>query len=703
MRILVALLATLAHASGPRRFNINDGELDSLDIKCVADGAEQIAANGLYLLHWFRTPIDSHGQLVTDAKEKIVEARPDPADENNYNKYPDTYSADVSSGILTVLKGSNPDGTLGVGQLVNGQLVGDQALFECHMTLAEDENAKAVDEQVIIVVVTLPSLDEREPDLIDEQPTQDIDGTPHVYNQDFAGNLVTCQAGHAKPQPDVKWKVESPTGEISFLEASSGLFSVNPLLIDDDETDQFHAAELPLSLISAGSVDLSNYHMSKFTCIVTYQVADENGVLVSQPHEKEFAQVLIKHPVTTATIKVNGKEISNGLVDLTYDETHTISCHPNGYPAAEVDLSAEDISADLQAIKASKSDATVSVSCTARNILNDPDSPVTVTQTLSPSYVSDIKCTLEKGARARDPNTITCVAEGSQEPVVRMYLMEPGDRGFQGSPEDREFMINRLIDPKRKPLCDSNSCETDKTTYYAMATIPETGATMLIMESDGQTVRAQGAAVILEEGVPTWSHTKDNHVNDPAKIKFWHSNAGKDVMPEFTEITGNTEDLGVDYPIIGDAEGNTDANTVQRTIPHPSGGQYVVCYDLGDAGESVSECDETGSFAECAEAIHERQEGYCSFYDLAPTGTAGMMWLWIIIVIILLILIAAIVWWIRQKQAHAETDEEDPELKATQIPGAEDANDEFAIEQETPDEKSPMIKEDEQQQSSRTE
>jgi flagellar basal body-associated protein FliL len=76
-----------------------------------------------------------------------------------------------------------------------------------------------------------------------------------------------------------------------------------------------------------------------------------------------------------------------------------------------------------------------------------------------------------------------------------------------------------------------------------------------------------------------------------------------------------------------------------------------------------------------------------------------LWWLWIIIIIILLIVIAAIVWWIRQKQQNAG-DEEDPKLEATQDHAAQNADDEFEIEQETPKEDTPMLNNGEQQSSS---
>ena len=103
----------------------------------------------------------------------------------------------------------------------------------------------------------------------------------------------------------------------------------------------------------------------------------------------------------------------------------------------------------------------------------------------------------------------------------------------------------------------------------------------------------------------------------------------------------------VDYP-----ESLPESGVVAKHIPKPSGGQYVVCYDLGDAADDVRKTDDS-SFGSAARAIFKSQESYCKFYDVAPPSRSKW-WLWIIIVIIMLILIAAAVWWTKNKQAGFE-------------------------------------------------
>ena len=71
-----------------------------------------IATNPLITIHWFRTPVSIiTGQL--GEKEKILDARADPTDSNSFNTYEDKYAVDMSSGALTILQGSNADGTIG--------------------------------------------------------------------------------------------------------------------------------------------------------------------------------------------------------------------------------------------------------------------------------------------------------------------------------------------------------------------------------------------------------------------------------------------------------------------------------------------------------------------------------------------------------------------------------------------------------------
>jgi hypothetical protein len=291
--VLLASIGQINCGGKPTKFFVNNNEKLTITIPCSADGADQIAQSSLELIHWFKTKIGNHG-IEAESMEKILEARVDPADENNFNKYPDMFSTDVTTGALTFLKGTNDDGTIGMG---------DQGLFECRMTLKSEDNDIAIDQATVVGVVTLPPPDERDPIIIDRQPTQSSTGVENVFNQEFTGNLATCQAGHASPEPGVKWMVESRNGEISFIESTSGLLSANPLLVDDDETDQFHAAELALSLYKPGQeTDISPYHEAKFTCIVTYDVANEEGKLEKKEFSADFGQIKVKRKLTIKTM-----------------------------------------------------------------------------------------------------------------------------------------------------------------------------------------------------------------------------------------------------------------------------------------------------------------------------------------------------------------------------------------------------------------
>lgn len=684
----LALLASFGQINCLTRFNVNNNEKDSVTFPCSSDGAEQIATNTLVLVQWFRTQAGPHGP-IPDSKVKILEGRPDPTDVNNFEKSPDLYSADLTSGALTLLKGNN-GGKIGFD---------DQALFECRMTLGNDI---AVDEATILVIVSQPPEDERDPAIIDRQPTQSSDGEENVFNQDFVGNLATCQSGHANPEPRIKWHVRSKSGEESFIEGTSGLLSTNPVIGDDDETDQLHEIELPLSLYGQG--EMSKYHESTFTCIVTYDVANEQGRLEEEHRSTVFGTIKIKHPVSQVTLMVNGKEISNGIVDLTYDTEFKMSCDSDGYPEPTRTLSEEDVSAALQQIKDANTGANIAVTCTAKNDLTKK--AVSETVELEPSYISDVTCDWALGPRSKDKDMVICTATGSEDPEIKIYAPTKDDKSDDAT-GNNGAIAHGLIETleTREPLCESNSCEVKAIpAIFAVARIPGKDTAKVLYHFEAGTTRSNPELVIHETGVPFWSHEPNADVMDAAKIRFWRTTeSGK---PQFDEITGNTEENGVDYPSDGQTEADANANpanSIARHIPKPAGGKYVVCYDVKDdvAGD-VSGCD-GDTFKQCAASIQKINGEYCEFFDLPATATGGMVWLWIVIVIILLIVIAAVVFWIRKKQASAgdAEDDEDPKLEAHQIPGAEDADDEFDVqnEQQTPDEKSPMIKQDEQQSS----
>jgi hypothetical protein len=381
-----------------------------------------------------------------------------------------------------------------------------------------------------------------------------------------------------------------------------------------------------------------------------------------------------------------------------------MTCEADGYPEPETTVSTEDIKADLTQIKDAGSDGVVSVTCSAKNALNGENS-VEGTVELEPEYVSVINCDWKLGARKKDPDFVSCTATGSGPDVqVKIYTESAGDK--QSDTANPHELMATL--GGRTPACEgSDPCEVKDAIYvFVVASLP--GDVSKVESSakcpSGQCSSARSSTTPIEkEGVPTWSHPKNDDINDPAKIRFWHSATADNEKPVLTEVTGYTEDEhGMDYPADGHWEEAAEkpANHVVRHIPVPSGGQYVVCYDLGDAADAVNNCD-GDNFEQCADYIYNDQEKFCTFFSLPATSLGGMMWLWIIIVIILLIVIAAVVWWIRQKQANAgEDDEEDPKLEAHQIPGAEDADDDFEIQNEqSNEEKQPMINQDEQQSS----
>ena len=77
-------------------------------------------------------------------------------------------------------------------------------------------------------------------------------------------------------------------------------------------------------------------------------------------------------------IKVNGNALVDGVVDMTYSETYSVTCEANGFPKAETKLSSTDVSAELNAIKDAETGAIVHVTCAAGNKLNDEQVEVEV-------------------------------------------------------------------------------------------------------------------------------------------------------------------------------------------------------------------------------------------------------------------------------------------------------------------------------------
>lgn len=704
------LLATIGLNNALDRYYVNDAELKTVTIPCTAQGVDLIKEHGLYLVHWFRIRVDSRSNTLFDEdQQKIIERRVDDDDVNNIQI--DHFQSDPLTGALTITKGSNDDGTIGPS---------DQAQYICRLLYGVD-GTQSLDHQTLLVVTSLPPDGEREPDLIDIQPSQDPQNNiNYVYNMDFSGNLVTCQTGHAMPTPEIKWEVWKGDDKIKTLEASVGILSDNPLILDDDDTDQFHAAELPLTLYTQDQGGLSpEYDDTHYKCVVTYELAVD-GLLTKKSYTTSFPEskkdkIHVMHPVSKVDLRINSEEAPTDFIDLCYDNEYAVSCIPDGYdPSMPVGAkcilspSAEDINRALQTIKAEKKrgdEAKVEVTMTAKNSLNDDN--VVKTRTLVAIYIDEItedSCTREKGPRKKDGETFSCKtpAASSGTPIVLIYP-QGLTKGLTGKQEGNKNDVDeKILEIEQGKACNvgDNTCSGELNDPYFVVTKLPGQDVQRLYHSKTHSSRSQvdGKADINEVDAPFWEMPKDDTVKDPKKIRFWR-NSQDETGVKFVEITTNTKDMEYDYP-----ENKSTGNTIRRQLPTPSGGQYVVCYDLGDASDDIKKANGL-EWTTAANQIVNTQEDYCTFFNVPIPSTGGLWWLWIIIIIILLIIIAAIVWWIKQKQA-AGGDEEDPTLKASQIPGAgdENAGDEFAIEQETT-EASPMINNDdqqEQQQSSRT-
>jgi len=72
--------------------------------------------------------------------------------------------------------------------------------------------------------------------------------------------------------------------------------------LDDDETDRLHEVELPLSLYGQG--EMSKYHESTFTCIVTYKVANDQGELEDEKRSAPFGTIKIKRKKNKHNLKI---------------------------------------------------------------------------------------------------------------------------------------------------------------------------------------------------------------------------------------------------------------------------------------------------------------------------------------------------------------------------------------------------------------
>lgn len=183
------------------------------------------------------------------------------------------------------------------------------------------------------------------------------------------------------------------------------------ICLDDDDTDQFHAAELPLTLYTQDQGGLSpEYDDTHYKCVVTYELAVD-GLLTKKSYTTSFPEskkdkihVMRKSiiqldqnltinrldPVSKVDLRINSEEAPTDFIDLCYDNEYAVSCIPDGYdPSMPVGAkcilspSAEDINRALQTIKAEKKrgdEAKVEVTMTAKNSLNDDN--VVKTRTL---------------------------------------------------------------------------------------------------------------------------------------------------------------------------------------------------------------------------------------------------------------------------------------------------------------------------------
>jgi len=667
MLVYAALFAVICGER--RRLYINDYSEKELDIPCSLSGQSLASLRTV----WYRTRIDPRSGLPTGNREKIF----GPKEKLVY------FQAKEHGSVLSITRGSNRcfrrsdkcpskdvDGTLGMK---------DQAIFQCQVF---DKEKLLEDNEIILVVARKPMPDELQPVIIDEKPSISA-GIDFVYNVGFKGTLATCQSGHANPEPTIRWEVYKDGKLIETIRPTSRGESFdpddNPIIIDDDDQDMFHSVGLNLRIQKGLS---TKYHGTIFKCVVTYGIALAPGLGNALSHVEYTADfpttgdvIKVKHPVSAVTFQVDNQPAEN-YIDLTYG-IPAVTCTSDGYdPTAPNEVRNPDnnmLKADIERIKVKKDfNEKVHVDCNARNTLNSKW--IFGAESFSVKFIGDVKTVVHQGVRWKDPSHIELSAEGTvQDIAVDVY-----PKVLTGTIDSISAAKSAIAElessgPGKKATCQKSVCGfmAERKDYTAVVKIPGTSVAKVVQIPVANEKR-QETEFRIEKNPPIVGRWKEAEED---RIRFWKNSATAEKI-RWMEITNRLPLNKLDYP-----ESLPESGVVAKHIPSPSGGQYVVCYDLGDAAADVRKTDEL-SFRSAAHAIFQSQEAYCKFYDVAPPSRSKW-WLWIIIVIIMLILIAAAVWWTKNKKEEEEgKPEETPKLIAMQ---SEDAvEDEFAESREVP-------------------
>ena len=161
----------------------------------------------------------------------------------------------------------------------------------------------------------------------------------------------------------------------------------------------------------------SEYHLHKFKCVVTYQLAGENHEVVTKSYERQFPPrdlIKVVHPVSSVYLVKNGDEIGD-VVDISDDSAFEIECESNGFdPAGKADIkmvpSAADLKKEVKKCAAGKKAVcNLTVTCSARNSLNDKE--VIQSFPLSLTRFPEFECkTVENQLlRLADPVEVKCI------------------------------------------------------------------------------------------------------------------------------------------------------------------------------------------------------------------------------------------------------------------------------------------------------
>jgi hypothetical protein len=626
MRFVVLATILLQSVFGDRqRWYITEG-VESVTIPCSPDAATKIENDGLYLVHWFRVPIDPRDGRPGDVKEKIIEKRGDPEDPNKMQKYGHMTAGDDGSLQITAgMKG---------GALMNAD---DQAMFECRLIVGDNEDGDVTDQITILVITILPPLGERKPALIDAQPSVS-DVVPHVYPNNFNGNLVTCQSGHASPKPQILWTIYDKDGnEIGTKSPTDGDFSDNPIVLDDDDADILHSVELPLTLYDSADKKsglTSEYDETMYKCSVTYEVGI-NGKLEPQTFDAHFpgrqGKVRVQHPVSEIAMSFKGNVVEGDSVDLSFGnvEDMNFACDPNGYdPNSKTESNPpnnQQLQHDIKDILDNrKQGAKITVECSARN--GENDDWVTKTRSFDAQYIlgGAIDADIVPGARKKDPVTATFDIAASNTPTVVIFPVGKPKLDDAKLATDPEYAAKQAAKLAARPgsdaaataTCNDGSCSFSAPSgkYYALVTVPGNPPVHRVVPIDAtsSTARSTSQAEMKDPPIKsTWPVSE--HVDDVNKVKVYQNQPDKNGV-KLVDISGKTEDDDYDY-----SKNINNGKEIGKEVPKPSGGEYAVCYDVGDdLADEVAKANGKEDFQASADQLHASMEKYCEFYQMSP-------------------------------------------------------------------------------------